>query len=648
MSGIWSKINLNLRFLAFFSFMMSTAMGQKKEVDLCEVSVRGIRPERFMVGQKVQDIDSMALSINRFATLAGFLQYNAPVAFKSYGPGQLATISFRGTSANHTALLWNGININFPSLGLTDFSTFPLMAFDQMTIQYGSAASCVGTDAVGGSIHLRSFPQFNGSGIGLNLGLNAESSRNFSQQIAIRYNSVLNKTWRLATKTIFHNSQNNNEFGSLGGLSKKGEFYNIEPAHIAQQGIIQDVFLMHKNGDLASVNVWIPKSNLQIQPALNDQNETTLTKAYRIQGSYQLKNTLFRAAFIRDITDFSRGKNPNPSHTEIDRYLARVEHDFSFIKNCNSGANIKIGVEFVHFNAQVDGYGSSLKTENRADLYMLVREQFNERLNAALNLRQAFVNKFQPPFSPSLGVEYVVYKKNKYSITLPANVAFSYRVPTLNERYWLDLGDPNLKPEQGFNKEVAINFRKKEVSQELNLGFTAFHNYINNWTYWNPDKNYKVENLQEVLSKGLEIDANVFRNGSMGMLKVDLRYALTHSSQQKEYGPYTKEIIGKQLPYIPRHTLSNTMRVSNKKWSLNIQQVFNSKRYVTFDHSGKAFSPYYLLNLQASRHIGFQKQSIDFIGSVNNATNTLYPNIKKNAMPGRTLALTILYNFQKM
>ena len=645
-SVIWSILILRVCSIAFFSLMVNPLFAQSKEVNLCEVTVKGIRPERFMVGQKIQDIDSNALSINRFASLSNFLQFNSPVSFKSYGPGQLATISFRGTSANHTALLWNGININFPSLGLTDFSTFPLMAFDQMTIQYGSAASCVGTDAVGGSIQLRSVPQFNTAGLAVNVGLQVESSRNFSQQIGLRFNAILNKNWKFASKTILHNSQNNNEFGPLPRVNKKGELYNIEPTHTSQQGLIQDVFLLHKNGDLASINIWLPKNNLEIQPKVKDQNETTLTKAYRFQTSYQLKSTLFRVAFIRDITDFSRGNNPNPSHTEIDRYIARVEHDFSRIKNCNSGTNVKIGAELVHFTAQVDGYGSSIKTENRADVYMLVRQQFNSRLSGALNFRQAFVNNFEIPFTPSIGVEYVLFKKNKFSLTLPANVSYSYRVPTLNERYWVDLGNPDLLPEKGFNKEATINVRKKDTAQELNFGITAFHNFINNWTYWNPDRNYKVENLQEVLSKGLEIEANMFRKNLLGAYKIDLKYALTNSSQQKEYGPYTKDIIGKQLTYIPRHVWSNTLSLSKAKYSFHIQQAFNSKRYVTFDHSGKAFSPFYLLNLQATYHKQYYKQSIDFILAVNNATNTLYPNLKKNAMPGRSLALTILFNFQ--
>lgn len=151
-----------LRFVSCIHILVLSAIAPhlyaQKEQSLCEVTVRGVRPERFMVGQKVQEIDSVQLTRFRYSTLADFLQFQSPVAFKSYGAGQATSIAFRGTSANHTAVLWNGLNINSPSLGQSDFSTIPVAGFDQMSVQYGSAASCVGTDAVGAVFNYALYP----------------------------------------------------------------------------------------------------------------------------------------------------------------------------------------------------------------------------------------------------------------------------------------------------------------------------------------------------------------------------------------------------------------------------------------------------------------------------------------------------------
>jgi vitamin B12 transporter len=631
-------------FIFHFSFI-TTAFAQK-EVSLCEVTVKAIRPERFMVGQKVQEMDSVNLSRFRFGTLSDFLQFNSPVALKSYGAGQVTTISLRGTSASHTAVLWNGVNINFPSLALTDFSTVPLAGFDQMTIQYGSAASCVGTDAVGGSIQLRSVPQFQQKRLQGLAAFRVESSQNYTSQVGLRFNHNLGKNWKLSSKTLLYGSIFNNNFGSESITNSKGQTYNVEPSRTNQRGIVQDLFWQHKGGNLYSINIWFTDNNAVIQPDQLPLREITRSQAYRTMATYQIGKTLARTAFIRDITDYGKGENVNPSHTEIDRFIGRLEHDFSWIKNCEKGTNLKIGAEIVHFNGRVDGYGGGLKQENRLDLYALFRHQFNGRLSTSLNIRQAFVTGYDPPFTPSLGVEYVALRSTKSQLTFLGNASISYRVPTLNERYWANLGNPDIKPESGFNKEIGVAFRHKHSDNtQSKVSITAFHNLIDNWTYWNPDKGYRVENLQQVLAKGLEVDLSIKTLINKYSISTDLRYALTNSSQQKLFGPYTADIIGQQLIYVPRHVVCSTLSASKNDISLTIQQQFTSERYITFDHSGRPFPPYYLLNAILNYQIKKSKIQTDIAIQCNNLTNTLYPNVKKNAMPLRTVSLNVVFHF---
>jgi iron complex outermembrane receptor protein len=129
------------------------------------------------------------------------------------------------------------------------------------------------------------------------------------------------------------------------------------------------------------------------------------------------------------------------------------------------------------------------------------------------------------------------------------------------------------------------------------------------------------------------------------LLSADLRYALTNSSQQKLFGPYTADIVGKQLIYVPRHVVSSTASVSKNNLSLTVQQQFTSERHITFDHSGRPFPPYYLLNVVLNYQIKKPKTQIDIAVQGNNLTNTLYPNVKKNAMPLRTVSLNVVFHF---
>lgn len=639
--AVWRQLCCLVVLLNYSALLF--AQTETKELSLCEVTIKGIRPERFMIGQKVQTIDSANLARNRFSTMADFLQFQSPIAFKSYGAGQPASISFRGTSANHTALLWNGLNINFPSLGQTDFSTIPLSGFDEMTIQYGSAASCVGTDAIGGSIQLRSTPTFKTIGWQAFTALRAETSENYSTQIGLKFNRQLKNSSKFSGKTMVYGSSFKNDFGTEPITNRRGRSYPIEPIHTLQKGFVQDIYLLNKKGDLLSLNLWFTDNNLTIQPQTLPLREMTRTQAYRTVLAYQLGKTLFRTGFIRDITDYGKGDNLTPSHTQIDRYITRIEHDFSWIKTCDKGTNLKIGAEAVYYYALVDGYGTEVKTENRADFYALLRHQFSGRLSASVNLRQALVTGYNPPFTPSVGVEYILVSSEKTKVMLPATLARSYRVPTLNERYWINLGNPDIQPETSFNKELGISWLQKLSGHtQTKLGVTVFHNLIDNWTYWNPAKNYRVENLQQVLSKGIETEVTVRTQISKTAVSLQTQYAITNASQQKEFGAYTQDILGKQLIYVPRHAISSTLSATQNAFSVAIQQQFNSERYVTFDHSGLPFPPYYLMNIQTTYQKKHKKGVLDASIQLNNLTNTLYPNLKRNAMPMRSVAVSIV------
>jgi vitamin B12 transporter len=97
------------------------------------------------------------------------------------------------------------------------------------------------------------------------------------------------------------------------------------------------------------------------------------------------------------------------------------------------------------------------------------------------------------------------------------------------------------------------------------------------------------------------------------------------------------------LIYVPRHAISSSIYYGQKSWNIGLQGMFNSARYITFDHSGQPFPPYMILNTTFNYTI----KKISLIFQANNLANTVYPNVKKNAMPGRNFQLAIILNFHK-
>lgn len=105
----------------------------------------------------------------------------------------LSNISFRGTSASHTAVMWNGLNLHTLTLGSTNFSNLPVFMFDGIHVHYGS-------DAMGGSIVLQSQPELI-EGYQLQLMQNIDSfGQNFS---GLKSSYGLGK-WKGKTTTYYY------------------------------------------------------------------------------------------------------------------------------------------------------------------------------------------------------------------------------------------------------------------------------------------------------------------------------------------------------------------------------------------------------------------------------------------------------------
>src|SRR5690606_5715624 len=158
--------------IPLFVLLAGTQVRGQQTLDtiaLHNVVIVAPRLSDFASGLKTQAIDSATMARYRPADLGTLLEMESPIFIKSYGLGSLATTSFRGGSANHTAVLWNGFNIGSPMNGQIDLSLVPVGIADEVSIQYGGASALWGSGAVGGSVLLNSTPVFD-SGLTVDAG----------------------------------------------------------------------------------------------------------------------------------------------------------------------------------------------------------------------------------------------------------------------------------------------------------------------------------------------------------------------------------------------------------------------------------------------------------------------------------------------
>ena len=111
----------------------------RKGINIKEITVYGQRPMK-EIGTQQTKFDTVALKENIALSMADVLTFNSSIFVKNYGRATLSTVAFRGTSPSHTQVSWNGMKINNPMLGMTDFSMIPSYFIDDASLLHGTSS----------------------------------------------------------------------------------------------------------------------------------------------------------------------------------------------------------------------------------------------------------------------------------------------------------------------------------------------------------------------------------------------------------------------------------------------------------------------------------------------------------------------------
>ena len=86
------------------------------------VNLQSITLNKHSKGFKVITLNDSIL-VNNTESFSSLLRFNSPIYIKEYGAGGTSSVSFRGTNASNTAVVWNGININSINNGQSEFNS---------------------------------------------------------------------------------------------------------------------------------------------------------------------------------------------------------------------------------------------------------------------------------------------------------------------------------------------------------------------------------------------------------------------------------------------------------------------------------------------------------------------------------------------
>lgn len=632
--------------------LVNSAFGQSLQdtvINLDEIQVVA-KKEKYLVGSKIEKIDPIKLESASGGSLAEIINNYLPIYIKQ-DAGGLATIRFRGTSADHTAIMFNGVNINSLTLGHTNISSVPAFLFDDIKVQFGSSSSLYGTDAIGGSIQLGSNPNWN-NGLGIALQQDIGSFHSYFSGLKITYSSK-----RFSYSIKGYKEDRKNDFPFLNTAVRdfeKDEYVKdtSKNTSIANYGFLQELAFRFSDKFQAYANVWYEDNWHEVQPNMStnyyggsfdqiENNHLRLVSGLKYyQGKHKYTTDL---GYVYDYQIYNKNEEEIIS---TNRYSTKVNYYNSDFYN----GSLNLGINYLHIKPDVYAYDENLK-EDRVDAFLAYRKTFFNKFTASLNLRETIVFDYEDQFTPAFGLDYSIISSKTNILNGKISVSKSYKIPTFNDRFWRGsdgtlLGNPDLLPEDGMSYEIGAKYQCKNKNNRFKLGLTGFFLDVDQWIEWAPqnDGNWYPENKDNVESKGIEFNFETTHTLSQIKLNSGINYSYNKVTLVKDYNNPSSTSIGKQLAYSPEHIGRVFLSTVYKKWNLLISSSYTGQRY---NEDYDLLEDYFLVNTTLGKTLQLKKHKINFSFRINNILDKAYQNQKLYAMPGRNYLISIKYSLNK-
>jgi len=627
--------------MASYAFTLTNKLGFGSNQNKADTSrlmqtlqVIGIRYPTLFTGSKLNFIDSTILQNYQQSSLANLLSSQSQIFIKSYSPGMLATPSFRGGNANHTAVIWNGFNLQNPMNGQIDFSTIPAFLLEHVAIQYGSPAALFGSGNIGGAIHIGTAKP-SGKGLQTEFMTGIGSFETYSSGIKL---FLTQSKWSMQQKLFWQQSQNDFTYKNVDLLQpqtyptssyKSLPTVRAENAQFTTIAWLQEFQFQIYPKLKVGIKSWLQKNERNIPAALNTANikAKQIDETRKVIIDYQYKTGSYemqaRYGYFNDVINYSDNNN-TPS-------ISTSHNQVFFLDNFINKENYQIQGSVMTQNTKANL--NTIQTnwfQNRIAVFGTFKWLwFGHKLQQQITLRQEWADGKAVPIIPAYGFNLALGKQ----FTLFGNIAKSYRLPTFNDLYWPNMGNKELLPEEGWNEELSLKYQISYKKISISSTITAFNKNIQNWIIWVPNGGNlsTPKNIYQVWSRGLEYDWRIKMNTGKIFYSFRGLHDLTVATNEESSIPYDAS-LNKQIIYTPR--VKNMLQFSLQYKSLSFDYTFNyvGTRYVSADHSNW-LNPFNYSGLNLGKNLIIKQKNIQCLIGINNIFNQTYQVMVNRPMP---------------
>lgn len=559
------------------------------------------------------------------------------IFLRSANIGGIQLVAAQGLNPQHIQVLWNGVPVNSGMLGLSDLSLFTV-GYNQ-EVNYNVTQQDKATGGIAGVVDVSSLPlTVNGYKI-----IFRQSFGSFGQSLtALDHAGKFNShRWQIA----FSGERAKNDFKMVDYTVLPNEEKRQKSGQFRKLNFYPRWEFNFKNGSLLQ---WMNETVFNVRHIPATLVSPTVTGVQNDKVSRNLirwnyaKNKMkheLSAVYVFNYWYFK------------DELLQREEENRENLLYFRYKGDVSFHSKWLFF------YNSDLKyTKVKTPNYKNGIDEIGWDAHVGLQ------------WQPSLYFNAVALSKITYRTNLPWNAPFSIelsgrpgphhkvkiwwrgdldaRYPTLNDRFWLPGGNPDLKAERSKGTGVGLQFSLLLTQHLAWKNKTEFFlTHINDMILWTPTNKFywMPMNIGKIMSYGVVYEQELAWCKGFHNFKIDYSYSFNRSGTTKSAVPNDKT-LKKQLPYFPLHSFKLNGHYNWKGWKFSTDVQAYSQRFVTRDE-GQSIAPYSLWNIALSYKHTIKSIELEGRAALNNLLNQYYEEVIYRPMPGRNFLITFIFNW---
>lgn len=494
------------------------------------------------VPARISVLDQALLEQSPIASLPHLLMQDASLNMVQLGGmGQQASIFLRGTESDHTLVLRDGVRINNEAHGLASLNFIDTTDIEQIEILKGPASVLYGTHAIGGVVHMISkTPKENSAFVTAEVGEHQTYKTLVGVDIAEDNVYAQVRAQRLesdGTAIFPHDEARKSAYDQKGFSAKVGvekDHYAVSVDHVYNEG-----FSAYENLD------WV---SYQYQP----RSQTFSNQVSTLKARYEIHDALELNGRISRFKDLLQQQNvAEQTKFEADEYELVAKYQWTPQQQLTAGITQR------NLSTQTNKPNQPFAKDITTTGYYLQHQYQSERLQTQAGFRVEQHDSFGTHQVGQVGARY--HFSPHFSTYM--NIGTAFKAPTLNDLYYGDYANANLKPEESISYELGMDH---QINSAWRTGLSLYSTKIKHLIDSDPSHQWKLANIDQASILGAE----TYVHWQQGAMFSKLSY---------HYSKATNDQTDEDLSRRPRQKVSLQAGWQNPRYGINATLSANSQ-----------------------------------------------------------------------